>query len=62
MQKNVFENFRGEAVSATLKTEFSIEADIRLILPATETAEKTFNENRLHFSEIPPRTLVAVNY
>lgn len=58
----VIENFRDEAVSVTLETEFSMDADLKLILPITETVEKKFSDHKLLFTEIPPRTLVAVNY
>jgi hypothetical protein len=58
----VIENFKDDAVSVTLETEFPMEADIELVLPASETVDKKFSENRLYFSEIPPRTLVAVKY
>jgi len=58
----VIENFRDEAVSVTMETEFSMDADVELILPATETVNKEFSERILYFSAIPPRTLVAVKY
>jgi hypothetical protein len=58
----VIENFKDEAVSVTLETEFSMAADIKLVLPTTEVINKAFNENKLEFTEIPPRTLVAIQY
>ena len=58
----VIENFKDEAVSVTLETEFSMAADVKLILPTTEVVNKEFTENRLAFTEIPPRTLVAIQY
>ena len=58
----VIENFRDEMVSVSLETEFSMDADLKLILPKTETVEKKFSDHKLLFTEIPPRTLVAVNY
>jgi hypothetical protein len=58
----VLENFRDEAVAVTLDTEFSMKADIKLILPAAVNIKKEFREKRLQFHEIPPRTLVAIEY
>ncbi len=58
----VIENFKDEAVSVTLKTEFSMKADVKLVLPSTEVVNKEFSKNKLTFSEIPPRTLVAIQY
>jgi hypothetical protein len=58
----VIENFKDEPVSVTLATEFSMDANIKLILPTTEIVDKEFSENKLLFNEIPPRTLVAIKY
>ncbi len=58
----VIENFRDEVVSVTLETEFSMDADVKLILPTAETVKKRFGKNNLVFEEIPPRTLIAVKY
>jgi hypothetical protein len=58
----VIENFRDEAVSVTLETEFLMKADVKLILPKTELVKKEFSDHKLSFTEIPPRTLVAVKY
>ncbi len=58
----VIENFRDEAVSVSLETDFSMDADLKLILPTTESVIKEFSENKLLFTEIPARTLVAVHY
>ena len=58
----VIENFRDEAVSVTLESDFSMDADLKLILPTTESVIKEFSENKLLFTEIPARTLVAVHY
>ncbi|MCK5703403.1 MAG: hypothetical protein KAI29_19730, partial [Cyclobacteriaceae bacterium] len=58
----VIENFKDEAVSVTLETEFSMAADLKLVLPATEEVNKEFTEHGLAFTEIPPRTLVAIQY
>jgi hypothetical protein len=58
----VIENFKDEAVSVTLETEFSMAPDVKLILPATEVVDKEFTEYKLDFTEIPPRTLVAIGY
>jgi len=58
----IIENFRDEAVFVTLETKFSMDANIKLILPTTEIVDKEFSENMLLFKEIPPRTLVAIKY
>lgn len=58
----VIENFNDNPVTVTLETTFLMEADVKLILPTSETVHKEFSENKLSFSEIPPRTLVAVKY
>lgn len=58
----VLENFRDEAVTVSLETKFSLDANIELILPAKEIVEKEFSENKLIFKDIPPRALVAINY
>jgi hypothetical protein len=58
----VLENFRDEAVAVTLDAVFSMKADIKLVLPAAMNIKKEFHENRLRFYEIPPRTLVAIEY
>ncbi len=58
----IIENFRDEAVSVTLETIFSMDANIKLILPTTEIVDKEFSDNMLLFKEIPPRTLVAIKY
>ena len=58
----IIENFKDEAVSVTLETEFSMNPGIELVLPATETVEKEFNDKKLEFLTLPPRTLVAISY
>jgi hypothetical protein len=58
----VIENFRDEAVSVTLETEFSMDANIKIILPATEIVDKEFCEKKLVFKRIPPRALVGIKY
>jgi hypothetical protein len=58
----VIENFRDEPVSVTLETDFSIDPEIKLVLPKTETVSAEFNEHTLDFSAIPPRSLVAIEY
>jgi hypothetical protein len=58
----VIENFKDEAVAVTLETEFSMAADVKLTLPASETVESEFSERKLDFTKIPPRTLVAIEY
>jgi len=58
----VIENFKDEAVSVTLETEFSMNPEVKLILPSTENVSNEFGVNKLIFTEIPPRTLVAVSY
>jgi len=58
----IIENFKDEAVSVTLETEFSMNPGIELVLPATETVEKEFIDKKLEFLTLPPRTLVAISY
>jgi hypothetical protein len=58
----VIENFNDKAVAVTLETEFSMDAEIALVLPQTETVTKAFSENQLSFTSIPARTLVVVKY
>ena len=58
----VIENFRDETVSVTLETEFPMRADVKLVLPSTEEVSKEFSDQKLTFTKIPPRTLVAVEY
>jgi len=58
----IIENFRDEPVSVSLDTEFSMNAKVELILPKTKVVKTSFAENKLEFSEIPPRTLVAIKY
>jgi len=58
----VIENFKDESVSVTLETEFPMSPDVQLILPSTEIISKEFTENKLLFTKIPARTLVAVKY
>jgi len=58
----IIENFRDEPVTVILETEFTMDADIALVLPATETLTGELDEQKLHFPEIPPRALVAVTY
>jgi hypothetical protein len=58
----VIENFRDEAVTVELETEFEMTPEIQLILPGNEKVEKEFNAHRLRFGEIPPRSLVAIRY
>ena len=58
----VIENFRDEAVTVTLDAEFSMSAKIKLVLPAAEVVKKEFTDHMLEFTEIPPRTLVAIQY
>ena len=58
----VIENFRDEAVSVALETEFPMKPDVKLVLPETEVVNKEFSEYKLAFTSIPPRTLVAVEY
>ena len=58
----IIENFKDEAVSVTLETEFSMNPEVKLILPSTENVSNEFGVNKLIFTEIPPRTLVAVSY
>jgi len=58
----VIENFKDEAISVSIETEFSMAADVKLILPTTEIVNKQFTEHRLEFTEIPARTLVAIQY
>jgi len=58
----IIENFKDEAVSVTLETEFSMSPEVKLTLPSTEIVNTEFSENKLLFTEIPPRTLVAVSY
>jgi hypothetical protein len=58
----VIENFRDETVSVTLETEFPLTANVKLVLPAIEEVKKEFTEHKLDFTEIPPRTLVAIQY
>ncbi|MFC2123667.1 hypothetical protein ACFLU5_02550 [Bacteroidota bacterium] len=58
----VIENFKDEAVAVTLETEFPMKGNVELILPASEVVDKNFEENKLEFTKIPPRTLVAIQY
>ena len=58
----VIENFRDEPVAVTLETEFSMNPKVELILPVDAEVQKEFSENKLVFSEIPARSLVAVGY
>lgn len=58
----IIENFKDEAVSVTLETEFSMNPEVKLILPSSENVSNEFGVNKLIFTEIPPRTLVAVSY
>jgi len=58
----VIENFRDEPVSVSLETEFPMAADVKLILPASEKVLGEFTDQKLEFAEIPPRTLVAIQY
>lgn len=58
----IIENFKDEAVNVTLETEFSMNPEIQLVLPETQVVNKEFDENKLLFSAIPPRSLIAVSY
>ena len=58
----IIENFRDEPVSLTLETEFSMNPEVKLILPVSAEVKEEFNENKLVFTELPPRSLVAVGY
>jgi hypothetical protein len=56
----VIENFRDEDVNVTFVTEKPVRAAVKLVLPAEAEPVYDFERNRLHFTKIPPRTLVAV--
>ena len=56
----VIENFKDEAVNVILETEFSMDPDIQLTLPADAQIGGDLNTNKLEISELPPRTLVAI--
>ena len=58
----VIENFKDEPVSVLLETEFSLKPKVELVLPSSETVGKEFNDHKLEFSNLPPRTLVAISY
>ncbi len=58
----IIENFKDEPVSVSLETDFSMKANVALVLPKTEVVSKMFSEKKLVFTEIPPRTLVAIKY
>jgi hypothetical protein len=56
----VIENFRDEDVMVTFESEKPVKAAVKLVLPAEAETVYKFERNRLHFTKIPPRTLVAV--
>ena len=56
------ENFRDEPVSVTLESSAPMKASIRLVLPQDEVIGSDFSANKLEFSSIPARSLVAVGY
>jgi len=58
----IIENFKDESVAVSLETEFSMKPAIELVLPSSETVGKELNDHKLEFSNLPPRTLVAISY
>lgn len=58
----VIENFRDEPVSAILETDFSMSPDVELVLPQNEKVTCELSGQKLEFTEIPPRTMVAIQY
>ena len=57
----VLENFNDEPVDVTISTRFSRKAQVKLVLPQEESVRHEVAGNKLVLN-IPPRTLVAINY
>lgn len=58
----VVENFNDEPITATLEFAKPVKASKVLVLPVDGAAEFTCTSNRIEFSKITPRTLVAMTY
>jgi hypothetical protein len=57
----VIENFNDEPVDVTIGTSFSVKLQVKLSLPQEESVRHEVTGNKLVLN-IPPRTLVAINY
>ena len=58
----VIESFRDEPVEVTLKADFPLDPGLKLVLPENAIIHAELNEGGLFISEIPPRSLVAIEY
>jgi len=58
----IVENFNDEPIDATLIFSEPVEAQKRLVLPINGGVKFSCNRGMLNFSQITPRTLVAVEY
>lgn len=58
----VVENFNDETVDATVEFSKPVKARKALVLPMDGEVKFSCNQRRLNFSEITPRTLVAIEY
>lgn len=58
----VIENFRDEPVDVSLETEFPMSANVKLVLPSSGQVVGNYTDYKLEFTEIPARTLVAIQY
>jgi hypothetical protein len=58
----VVENFNDEPIDASLEFSKPIEAQKTLVLPPEGSVELSWNQRKLIFTEVTPRTLVAVEY
>ncbi len=57
----VIQNFNNEPVDVTMGTSFSMKAQVKLVLPQEESVRHELTSDKLVLN-IPPRTLVAINY
>jgi len=58
----VIENFSDQEVEVTLETETPVNAELKLVLPKDAAVGSNLSGNKLVFSKLPPRTLVAIGY
>jgi hypothetical protein len=58
----VIENFNVTSVNVAVDTKFSMEAQVKLILPQEGRVNPEFTGRQIKINRIPPRTLVAIKY
>lgn len=58
----IVENFNDKAINASLELKSPAEAKVALILPGDGRVDLSCTGRKLNFTEITPRTLIAVKY